>query len=217
VLVYGDTTDLLGPTITLNTQKALSFLVEDIVQLQTQVDMFDGFKAAAGDALTIALDAALAAEVQGETTLTAINPSTDSTITLVNMLKAQQQLNTKRIKIANCAMGISPTAFELSVVEWGTSWSSADITGDPAGSMFWHGAEGQIFGAQIFIDAAWVHGATGETATLWHPQALGWAATPVMVSGPTPEPLYIGQGFTVHMTFGVKVLNANGILAVVNV
>lgn len=212
-----ESTDLGAATITLSTQKALSYMIEDIVQMQVSVDMFSAFVAAAGDSLTIALDTDLATAIQGQTTLTAINPSTDGTITLLNLLTAQRQLNTVRIKIANCAMGIAPAAFELSVVDWGTSWTSADITGNPAGSMFWNGVEGQVFGAQIFIDGNWTNGAETECATIWHPQALGYASTGVKIVGPVPDPLNIGVGFTVHSIYGISVVNANGVLAIVNV
>lgn len=206
----------LSATITLSTQKALSYLVEDIVQLQTSVDMFISYYKAAGDSLALSLDTLNATTVKGETTNTPIITGTDNTITYQNLLSAQTTFNGKRIKVRNCVMGIAPTAFELSVIDWGDKFFSSSYR-NPARPGFWYdGIEGDILGMQVFVDGNWTSGTTDECATIWHPLALLYATSGVQIVGPVAVPLEVGNGFTVHTIAGATVADANGVLKIVN-
>lgn len=214
-LVYGAGTVQSAPTITMSSQYALAYLIEDISQLQTSVDVFTSFAKMAGESLSNSLDSLLATVVKGETTNTAITTGTDNTITWANLLTAQSTFGANRIQIRNCAMGIAPGAFELSVADWGDKFYSAAYRGTvnefPA-----TGVEGTVLGMRVFISSDWTSGTTDECATIWHPSALGFAHSGVRVIGPVPEPLYVGEGFTVHDIMGATVLNAYGVLKIVN-
>lgn len=214
-LSYGDLTDVLAGTITMSTQKALAFLIEDISQMQTDVAIFQSFYMAAGDRLAMDLDALVATTVQGETTNTAITTGTDNTVTWANMLTAQSTFNAQRIKIRNCAMGIAPGAFELSVADWGDKYTSAAHRGEGL-SFAYTGIEGVILGMPVFVDANWTSGQTDECATIWHPTAVGFVSSGPILVGPTPEPLHLGTGFALHQVMGCSVLNAYGVLKIVN-
>lgn len=215
-LVYGDLTDLTAATINLTTQKAQPFLVEDIVQMQTDVQMFQTFAQTAAERLAMDLDALLATTVQGETANTAITTGTDNTITYQNLLTAQATFNGQRIKVKNCVMGIAPGAFELSVIDWGDKYMSASYRNAAEPGFWYTGAEGRILGMQVFVDGNWTAGTTDECATIWHPTALGYASSGPLMVGPTPEPLYLGYGWTMHQVMGAVVVNAYGVLKIVN-
>jgi hypothetical protein len=216
VLVYGDPTDVGVGTINLTTQKALAYLVEDIVQLSTSVDVFNSFVTMAGTSLANALDAACAAAVKGQTTNTAITTGTDNTVTYQNLLTAQTNFNGQRIKLRNCVMGIAPGAFELSIIDWGDKWMSASYRNAAEAGFWYSGIEGKILGMQVFVDPNWTSGTTDECATIWNPQAVGMATHGVRIVGPTPEPLYVGQGFTVHAVFGASTFLGAGVQQIVN-
>ena len=215
-LVYGAGTVQSAPTITMNSQYALAYLIEDITQLQTSVDIFNSFARMAGESLSNSLDSLLATTVKGETTNTAITTGTNNTVTWANLLTAQSTFGANRIQIRNCAMGIAPGAFELSVADWGDKFYSAAYRGTQAQEFPATGVEGTVLGMRVFISSDWTSGATDECATIWHPSALGFAHSGVRIIGPTPEPLHVGEGFAVHDIMGCTVLNAYGVLKIVN-
>jgi len=81
------------PTITMSSQYALAYLIEEISQLQTNVDIFASFSQMAGESLARSLDSLLATTVKGETTNTPITTDTDNTVTWANLLTAQSTFN----------------------------------------------------------------------------------------------------------------------------
>lgn len=211
-----ESTDVSGPTISVTTHKALAFCVEDAMQMQVSVPMAESFIMMSGQSLANALDALIASTVKGETTNTAITTGTDNTITYQNLLTAQSTFNGQRIKLRNCSLGIAPGAFELSVVDWGDKYMSAAYRGASQDSIWLNGVEGKILGMNVFVDSNWTSGTTDECATIWHPLALGYATHGVKIKGPVPDPLNVGDAFTVHSLMGAGVINAAGILQIVN-
>ena len=215
-LAYEAGTVQTAPTITMSSQYALAYLIEEISQLQTNVDIFASFSQMAGESLARSLDSLLATTVKGETTNTPITTDTDNTVTWANLLTAQSTFNAQRIAIRNCAMGIAPGAFELSVADWGDKFLSAAYRDPNAPQFAATGVEGTILGMRVYVTPDWTSGTTDECATIWHPKALGFAHSGIRVVGPTPEPLHVGDGFAVHDVMGAAVLNAYGVLKIVN-
>jgi hypothetical protein len=211
-----ESTDPSVGTINVTTHKALAFCVEDAVQMQVSVPLRESFIMMAGQSLAQALDTLIATTVQGETTNTAITTGTDNTITYQNLLTAQTTFNGQKIKIRNCSLGIAPGAFELSVADWGDKYTAAYHRGGGDTSMWLNGVEGKILGMQVFVDSNWTSGTTDECATIWHPLAMGYAHHGIKVKGPVQDALNIGDAFTVHMLMGAAVINAYGVLKIVN-
>jgi hypothetical protein len=158
----------------------------------------------------------IATAVKGQSTNSVITTGTDNTITYQNLLTAQTRFNAQKIKIRNCSMGIAPGAFELSVIDWADKYMSATYRGAGDTSIWLNGVEGKILGMQVFVDANWSDATTAECATIWHPLAVGYANHGVKVKGPVPDPLNVGDAFTVHMLMGAAVTNAAGVLQIVN-
>lgn len=211
-----ESTDVSVGTINVTTHKALAFCVEDAMQMQVSVPMAESFIMMSGQSLANALDTVIATAVKGQTTNTAITTGTDNVITYQNLLTAQSTFNGQKIKIRNCSLGIAPGAFELSVADWGDKYTAAYHRGAGDTSMWLNGVEGKILGMQVFVDSNWTNGTTDECATIWHPLAVGYATHGVKIKGPAPDPLNIGDAFTVHMLMGAAVTNAYGVLKIVN-
>lgn len=215
-LAYTAGTVQTAPTITMSTHKALPYLFEDITLLQSSPDLFQIYVAMAGDVLAMAVDSLIATTIKGETTNTVITPSPDDTITTAQLQAAQRVLNLQRIKIANCVIGMSAVAFELSTISWGASYTT-NSTYDPKQPGFWYsGAEGKMLGMQVFVSPDWSSGGTAETATIWHPTSIGYATSGIQTVGPVEDPLNVGVGVTLHEFMGATVLKPAAVQAFVN-
>jgi len=199
-------------TITVDQTAAEAFLFEDIAQLQTNLDLLNTYAMDSAYVLTKAFESYLAGIVQTATT-NDITLATDNTILWTDVLAAYRKLKIAGVDIKQCAFGMSPEAFELSVASWGTKYTSAAELG---GSSFaYTGAEGILLGMPIYVSDDWDGdgGAGDETATIWHPRSVGYAIQGgIRVKGPVPVPTHVADGVAYAMHYGASKLIDSGIV-----
>jgi len=203
--------DEVACTVTLNQQFGWPFLVEDMAQVSTQEDLISIYSRQAGYALASALETYLAGIVQSATT-NDVTLATDNTVLWTDVLIAYRKLKIAGVDIKQCAFGMSPEAFELSVASWGTKYTSAAEMGNQ--SFVASGAEGVLLGMPIYVSDDWDgDGGTGdETATIWHPNSVAYASHDVRVVGPVPDALNVGYALTPHIIFGATKAIDSGIV-----
>jgi hypothetical protein len=205
-------------TITLSSHAADPILIEDIAQLQTNFDLFTTFARAGAYAVRAAVETTLADLIQSATTNTvSLANAADNTITYAHLLAAGRMLNIQNVRMNECTLAMSPEAFEKSVAEWNTNggglYTSAAVMGSETFAAT--GAEGKILGMPVYVSNDWDGtGGTGEeTASIWHPNAVGFASNGgLRTKGPVPVPLHIADGFVLHMIYGSAKLIDAGIV-----
>jgi len=199
-------------TITVNQTAAEAFLFEDIAQLQTNLDLLNTYAMDSSYVLLKAFETYLAGIVQSATT-NDVTLANDNTVLWTDVLIAYRKLKIAGVDIKQCAFGMSPEAFELSVAQWGTKYTSAAELGNQ--SFVASGAEGVLLGMPIYVSDDWDgDGGTGdETATIWHPRSVGYAIQGgIRVKGPVPVPTHIGDGIGYALHYGATKMIDTGIV-----
>jgi len=204
-------------TITANQQAIEAFLIEKISELETNVPLMQTYARDSAYVLAKHMENYIAASIIQSATTNDVTLGTDNTITYAKLLEAQRQLNIDNVKLRECAFGMSPEAFEISVIEWNTNsgalYTSAAVMGERGFAAT--GAEGMILGAMIYVSDDWDgDGTTGdETASIWHPKAVGYVMAgggPVTI-GPSAQPLHGAEGFAVTLVYGATKMLDSGI------
>jgi len=160
-------------TIDLDQYVYVAKRIEDIAQIQSSVDLIESYGKAAAYAVLKNIEAYIAGIVQSATT-NDVTLATDNTLLYTEILEAQKNLNIAGVKMRDCAFAVSPEGYEtLSNL---SQFNSSTLRGDGAGVLA-TGADGTMLGAPVYVSDDWDgDGDTGdETATIWHPSAVGFA------------------------------------------
>ena len=206
---YANATEAAG-TITIDQESMDAWAIKKIADMMSKPEMAAAFAKAGGIALANAVRTYVAVSMIQAATTKTVTLGVANTLTFAKLLEAQRILNIINLKIRNCALGLSPEAFELSVASWDTKYTSAADTGDE--SFFKSGAEGRVLGMPVFVSDDWDGdaGSGDETASIWHPSAVAYADPGgVLTTGPVPIPLSRSQGMSISINYGaVKLIDA---------
>lgn len=158
-------------TISLDQHRVVQFLLEDIANKQSMVEVTQDAVMKAAKDLAADIDSKLIVELQAASTsapdhVIQYNDATNEDIELVDILNARKLLQDQFIDPRQCYMGIGP-AQEKNMLAI-SDFIDASKYGNSEPIM--NGEIGKVFGMKVIV-----HTGFAEKSHFWHPTAVGYA------------------------------------------
>lgn len=202
-------------TIPMSTQYAIPLVFELIAmkQVAENIDLQMDYASRGAYALRKVFETSLVGKLMTATT-NDVTLATANTILWSSLLKAWGKLGDLNIAPVETSVGMTGTAWGLSVADWGVNYTSASNIGNNQ-NFLQTGVWGKIGQSNLYVLSDWDSAATGsaENGTMWAKDAVAWAIQGgVDVLGPVPSVLYGGYELGLYMNFG-SVLAVNAFAA----
>lgn len=203
-------------TINMSTQYAIPLVFELMAakQVAANIDLQMDYASRGAYALRKVFETSLVDKLMTATTNDNVL-DTANTILWTELLTSWGVLGNRNIAPNETNVGMTGTAWGLSVADWGVNYTSAANIGVTGQNFLATGNWGKIGQSPLYILSDWDATTTGsaENGSMWHRDAVAWAIQGgIDVIGPVPSVEYAGYELGLFMNFG-SVLSINAFVA----